>query len=293
MARRGLTERAAALEKTAASPGGVQSITRALAILEVLATRDDGLTLTELARDVALPPSSAHRILTTLQRRRFVRFDPATMSWLVGVQAFAVGNAFARSRDLVSLALPHMRRLMTDTGETVNFFMLDGDEAICMAQIQSQQMVRAISRPGSGMGMHRSAAGKVMLAHMPEKDVAAIIGRSGMPRYTDNTITTLEDLRQELNKIRERGLSVDNEEFSIGLRCIAVPIFDETGSVHAAVSIAGPAARITEARVASVGMLVKQCGQTVTLEIGGREPPPPIRRTNADSTAPIPGHARA
>ena len=253
--------------------GGVQSITRALAILEALAAGDEGLTLSALARRVALPPSSAHRILTMLQRRRFVRFDPATMSWSVGVQAFAVGNAFARSRDLVSLALPHMRRLMSDCGETVNFFMLDGDEALCMAQVQSQQMVRAISRPGGGMGLHRSAAGKMILAHMTEREREAIIGRSGLPRYTEHTITAPDALRQELELIRAQGMSVDNEEFSIGLRCIAAPVFDEAGLVHAAVSIAGPTSRITPARVAGFGALVRECGQSVTLEVGGRERP--------------------
>lgn len=250
--------------------GGVQSITRALAILEELAGCDDGLTLTDLARRVRLPPSSAHRILTTLQRRRFVRFEQATMSWLVGVQAFSVGNSFARSRDNVALALPHMRRLMAESGETVNFFTLDGDEVICMAQIQSQQMVRAISRPGGGMGLHRSAAGKMMLAYMTEGEVASIIGRRGLPRYTEHTITDVAALSQELGLIRARGISVDNEEFAIGLRCIAAPVFDEAGAVHAAISIAGPAARITEARVQAVGVLVRQCGDIVTAEIGGR-----------------------
>jgi IclR family acetate operon transcriptional repressor len=252
------------------SKGGVQSIMRALAILNRLAECDDGLTLTELAKSIALPPSSAHRILTTLQRQRFVRFEPATMSWLVGVQAFVVGNAFARSRDLVALAVPHMRRLMTRTGETVNFFMLDGEEVICMAQIQSQQMVRAISRPGSGVEMHRSAAGKAILAHMEAEDVAGIVERNGLPRYTEHTITAPEALLLELAKVRQRGFAIDNEEFSLGLRCIAAPIFDETGAVHAAVSLAGPASRITENRVDALGELVALCGKAVTSEIGGR-----------------------
>lgn len=251
--------------------GGVQSITRALAILEALAESDEGLTLSELSRRVALPPSSAHRILTTLQRRRFVRFDPATMSWAVGVQAFAVGNAFARSRDLVSLALPPMRRLMLESGETANFLMLDGREVICMAQVQSQQMVRAISRPGSGMGLHRSAAGKAILAHMTEQEVAELIGGVELPRYTENTITTAEALARELDLIRDRGISVDNEEFSLGLRCIAAPVFDETGAAPAAISLAGPAARITLARVPALAALVRRCAQTVTAEMGGRE----------------------
>ncbi|WP_346900447.1 IclR family transcriptional regulator C-terminal domain-containing protein [uncultured Roseibium sp.] len=264
----------AAVKATSKSEGGgVQSITRALTILEKLADHTEGLTLTELAAEASLPPSSAHRILTTLQRQRFVRFEPATMCWLVGVQAFVVGNAFARSRDAVSLAIPFMRRLMNKTGETVNFFMLDGDEVICMAQIQSQQMVRAISRPGGGMEMHRSAAGKALMAYMSEDDVTEIVTRRGMTRYTENTIVTPEALRLELDRIRQRGFSVDNEEFSIGLRCIAAPIFDETGAAQAAVSIAGPASRITECRVEALGEMVAACGQTVTSEFGGSSHP--------------------
>lgn len=268
-----MTEKAAGTElrrEASQTEGGVQSITRALAILNRLAECDDGLTLTELARSVALPPSSAHRILTTLQRQRFVRFEPATMSWLVGVQAFVVGNAFARSRDMVPLAVPHMRRLMTKTGETVNFFMLDGEEVMCMAQIQSQQMVRAISRPGGGVEMHRSAAGKAILAHMEEEDVVGIVERNGLPRYTEHTIVTPEALRLELANIRQRGFAVDNEEFSLGLRCIAAPIFDEAGAVHAAISLAGPASRITDNRIDVLGEMVALCGKIVTSEIGGR-----------------------
>ncbi|HEV7718470.1 MAG TPA: IclR family transcriptional regulator C-terminal domain-containing protein [Arsenicitalea sp.] len=250
--------------------GGVQSIMRGLAILNRLAECDDGLTLTELARSVALPPSTAHRILTTLQRQRFVRFEPTTMSWHVGVQAFVVGSAFARSRDMVPLAVPHLRRLVTRTGETANFFMLDGEQVICMAQIQSQQMVRAISRPGGGVEMHRSAAGKAILAHMAEEEVAGIVERHGLQRYTEHTIITAEALLLDLAEIRQRGFAIDNEEFSLGLRCIAAPIFDETGAVHAAVSLAGPASRITESRIDVLGEMVALCGKTVTEEIGGR-----------------------
>ncbi len=249
---------------------GVQSIMRALSILDRLAECDDGLTLTELARSVSLPPSSAHRILTTLQRHRFVRFEPATMSWLVGVQAFVVGNAFARSRDVVALAIPHLRRLMAKTGETANFFMLEGEEVICMAQVQSQQAIRAISRPGGGVEMHRSAAGKAILANMPKAEVDRIVEGNTLPRYTEHTIVTQEALLRELVGIRQRGFSIDNEEFSLGLRCIAAPVFDENGAVHAAISLAGPAARITTNRVDALGELVALCSKTVTSEIGGR-----------------------
>jgi len=266
-----MPEKAAPAAKRA--EGGVQSIGRAMSILDRLAETDIGLTLTELARGVALPPSTTHRILTTLQRYRFVRFDGASMTWQIGVQAFVVGNVFARSRDVASLATPHLRRLMGRTGETVNYFTHSGDAVVCMTQVQSQQMVRAISRPGISSEMHRSAAGKAILAHMEASEVNEIIARTGLRRYTENTITTLEDLHLELGKIRQRGFSIDNEEFSLGLRCIAAPIFDEAGAVQAAISLAGPASRIAEARVENLGATVAHCAHSVTAEIGGKAPP--------------------
>lgn len=252
--------------------GGVQSISRALTILERLGESDEGLSLKEISRQVGLPPSSAHRILTTMQKQRFVRFDAATMFWHVGVQAFTVGNSFARSRDMVALAMPAMRRLMKATGETANFFVMDGTEVVCMAQVQSQHLVRAISRPGAGAEMHRSAAGKAILAHMPADEVSALIENAGMPRYTEHTIVTPEQLGIELITVRQQGFSVDNEEFSLGLRCIAAPVYDETSAVHAAVSIAGPSTRITKSRVAALSEFVTQCARTVTIEFGGRSP---------------------
>ena len=127
-----------------ARSGGVQSLNRALFILETLAANEDGLSLTALAKTVALPPSSAHRLLTTLQRKRFVRFEPGAMTWRIGVQAFVVGSAFARSREVAPLAMPYMRQLMEKTGETVNLYVPNAGQAICIAQVQSRQVVRAI-----------------------------------------------------------------------------------------------------------------------------------------------------
>jgi IclR family acetate operon transcriptional repressor len=251
--------------------GGVQSLNRALLILDALA-KSDGLTLTALARRVALPPSSAHRLLTTLQRQRFVRFEALSMSWHIGVQAFVVGSAFLKSRDLVALAKPFMRRPMEETGETVNLYVLDGGAAVCLAQVQSARMIRAISRPGGGLGMHRSAAGKAMLAHMPPADVEGIIAKQGLPRYTEKTIVSLAGLHANLAQARSRGFAVDDEEFSIGLRCIAAPIFDEAGMARAALSVAGATARITDERLPRLGMVVAAAAQLVTLEIGGRAP---------------------
>ena len=255
--------------------GGVKSLVRALSILVALAECGEGLTLAALSKRLGLPPSTAHRLLTTLQRQRFVRFDSTSMSWRIGVQAFTVGSAFAQSSDIVALTKPYMRRLMEQTGETVNLYVLSGEGAICMAQVQSPQMIRAISRPGGALRMHRSAAGKAMLAHMPKDQFADIVMKHGLPRATQNTIVSMRKLEAELAKTRERGFAIDNEEFVLGLRCVAAPLLDERGMAHAALSVAGPKARMTDERLAALGKLVAAAANSATLELGGgtlREP---------------------
>lgn len=248
---------------------GVQSLTRALSILDALADNDDGLSLTALAKTVALPPSSAHRLLTTLQRKRFVRFEPATMAWRIGVQAFVVGNAFARSRDVVALAMPYMRQLMEKTGETVNLYVPNGGHAICIAQVQSQQTIRAISRPGGTIALHRSASGKAMLAQMTPAEVDEVVAKHGLIKGTTNSITAPSKLRAELNRTRARGFALDDEEFAPGLRCIAAVILDEHGAAQGALSIAGPVGRLTDARLPKLGEIVCAASKAVTREFGG------------------------
>lgn len=256
-------------EGAAAQAGGVKSLSRALSILNALAESYEGLTLAGLAKRLSLPPSTAHRLLTTLQRQRFVRFDSASMSWRIGVQAFTVGSAFAQSSDVVALAKPYMRRLMEQTGETINLYVLSGEGAVCMAQVQSPQMIRAISRPGGALGMHRSAAGKAMLAHMPNEQIADIVMKHGLPRATQHTIVSVKKLEADLARTRERGFAIDNEEFVLGLRCVAAPILDARGLAQAALSVAGPKARMSDERVSELGELVAAAAHATTLELGG------------------------
>jgi IclR family acetate operon transcriptional repressor len=224
--------------------GGAQSLLRALSLLDALAENDDGQSLSALAKTVCLPPSSAHRLLTTLQRKRFVRFDPAAMTWRVGVQAFVVGNAFARSRELAPIAMPFMRQLMERTGETVNLYV----HAICIAQVQSRQVIRAISRPGGSVPLHPSAAGKAILARMSEFEVGELLGKHAPSGAEKMSARERRKLHSELLGVRSRGYALDDEEVAAGLRCIATSIADENGLAPGAVSIAGPGMRLTDRR---------------------------------------------
>ncbi|MDQ0472024.1 IclR family transcriptional regulator [Labrys wisconsinensis] len=256
-------------EAPSETAGGVQSLIRALSILDTLAESEDGLSLTALARAVGLPPSSAHRLLTTLQRKRFVRFEPGAMTWRVGVQAFVVGNAFARSREVVPFAMPFMRQLMDKTGETVNLYVPNDGQAICIAQVQSRQVIRAISRPGGTVPLQRSAAGKAMLARMGRGEVEDILSAHGRRDPEEASAVDPSKLRAEIEAVRARGFALDDEEVAPGLRCIAVPILDEHGAAQAAMSIAGPITRLTDQRLARLAGMVVAAGEAVTREFGG------------------------
>ncbi len=247
----------------------VQSLSRALALLNRIAEAPDGrVTLTELAQQVGLASSTAHRLLTTLEQERYVRFDPDGRTWSVGVQAFIAGCAFTRTRSLVGLARAPMRRLMEACGETVNLAVEDEGEAVYLAQVECRQMMRAFARPGSRVPLHCSGVGKAILSALPDRIVSKILHRHGMPRLTVKTITSPERLRADLVRARLDGYALDDEEHSVGLRCLAAPVLDEGGNVLGAVSVSGPMARIEDGSLAVLGTRVRDAARNISAELG-------------------------
>ncbi len=252
--------------------GQVQSLVRALRLLQEVADAGDGITLTEVANRVGLPVSSAHRLLSTLQLEGFVRFDGERTLWFVGVKAFTVGNAFLRARDLVQVARPYMRGLMEQCDETVNLAVEDGGQIIYLAQIECRQMMRALASPGARVPMHSSAVGKVLLAYMNPALKNAMLDRMKLERFTANTITGRERFARSLAEIRAQGYGSDDEEHAIGLRCVAAPIFNEAREAIAGISLSGPAARVTDKRFGELAGLVQRTARVITREFGGLPP---------------------
>ena len=265
-------DRRTATGKPAERSDQVQSLVRALTILNRLAETDEGTTLTEMAQQVGLSASTAHRLLTTLQQERYVQFDAERRLWSVGVQAFVAGSAFTRTRSLVGVARPLMRRLMEESGETVNLAVEDEGFAVYLAQVECRQMMRAFARPGARVPLHCSSVGKALLTAMGDRDLSKILHRHGLPKLTVKTLHTPAALRQDLIEARARGYALDDEEHAVGLRCVAALIYDESETAVAAVSVLGPMARITDARIAVLGALVRQTAEAVTAGLGGRAP---------------------
>lgn len=250
----------------------VQSLVRALTIVNRLAASDEGATLTEVAQQVGLSPSTAHRLLTTLEQERYVHFDAERRLWSVGMQAFVAGSAFLKTRSLAATARPHMRALMEESEETVNLAVEDQAEAVYLSQVECRQMMRAFARPGGRVPLHCSSVGKALLSAMPDSDLARVLHRQGLPRVTVKTITTTPALRGDLARARERGYAVDDEEHAVGLRCIAAVIFNETADPLAALSLSGPMARIPDERIPLLGDLVRRKADAITAQLGGALP---------------------
>ena len=248
----------------------VRSLVRALSILNSLAECPNGASLTELAQQVGLSTSTTHRLLTTLEEQRYVRFEHTARLWMIGIQSFVTGSTFIKARNFTDIARPHMRALMEETGETVNLAVPDSGEAVIVAQVECRQLMRALAAPGRRVLLHCSAVGKALLATLSDAEVASILRRHGLPRFTPTTLTTVKRLREELDLAAERGYAVDNEEHSIGVRCIAAVIRDEHHEAVGAISVSGPAVRVTQARTAAFGGMVRRVAEIISAAYGGK-----------------------
>lgn len=249
----------------------VQSLDRALRVLTVVAEAD-GLSLSEIAAKAELAPSTAYRMLTTLESSAMVEFDRTDQLWSVGVGAYRIGSAFLRRRKLSDRARPVMQALMEQTGETANLGVAEDDCVVFVSQVETHQAIRAFFRPGSRSPFHASGIGKAILGYLQADRVGAIVRRTGLEAYTGKTLGDLSTLSRDLGEIRLRGWSVDDEERFVGMRCIAAAIFNEYGEPIAGISVSGPTIRVTLDRLADIGPLVRNAAAEVTRMIGGVDP---------------------
>jgi IclR family acetate operon transcriptional repressor len=258
--------------KLAAEPAGsVQAIDRGLGVLAIIAA-SDGLTLTDLGQRAGLAPSTAHRILASLEAHKFVFHDEERGLWLIGVGAFEVGTAFLRNRRLAGIGRIVMHELMERTGETVNLGIEDGGEVVFISQVESHGALRAFFRAGSRAAIHASGVGKALLGEMTEARVREILYKRGLAKFTERTLVAPANLFHELAAIKKRGWAVDDEERNLGMRCVAAPIFNEYGEAIAGVSVSGPTVRITPERALELGPQVKRAAEEITASIGGHAP---------------------
>lgn len=250
--------------------GTVQSINRALSLLEALA-RHDGIRLTELARQVGLSLSTTHRLMTTLQQHGFVQCSQVTNHWHVGRGAYVVGTAFSRPDNFVPGVMPFLRRLRDWTGETVSLGMTERDQMKFVGRLEGKGVVQAIGRVGSYVPKTISGMGKALLA-AESRDSQPLTGAGHLIIATPKSIRSWEGLRADLDRARDQGFAVDDEECRVGMRCVAAVVYNQHAEPHCAVSVSGSIDRITDERVVRLGALVKEVAMEMTTAIGGHLP---------------------
>jgi len=253
--------------------GGVQSVDRALTIIETLAEDDEGYRLSDLAIRTGLSTSTVHRLLATLEHRRFVQFDRSGSKWHVGARAFTVGATFARRRNFSAQAIPYLRKLRDLTRETANLAVVDDEFIIVLTRMESREIMRSLTKVGGRVAMVASGVGKAVLASYSDKDVGAIIRHHGMPRLTAKSIVRPSDLFKELQTIRQQGYAVDDEEAQIGLRCVAAVVYNDHAEPLAAISVSGMTSRVTDERLPGIGQVVREVAAELTAALGGVPPP--------------------
>src|SRR6478735_4415255 len=255
-----------------ARDSGVQSVDRALAIIETLAEDDEGYRLSDLAIRTGLSTSTVHRLLTTLEHRRFVQFDRDQSKWHVGARAFMVGATFARHRNFTAQAIPYLRKLRDLTRETANLAVVDDEFIIVLTRMESREIMRSLTQVGGRVAMVTSGVGKAVLATYSDEDVGAVIRHHGMPRLTEKSIVRPGDLFKELEKIRKQGFALDDEEACMGLRCIAAVVYNDCAEPLAAISVSGMTSRLTDDRLPEIGQIVREVAGELTVALGGVMP---------------------
>lgn len=259
------------------APGVLRSVTNALAVLEAFSVERPERGVTELSHALGLGKSTVHRLLTALAARGYVRQNPQTERYCLGLRAFEVGAVAAGRGAIREVVAPFLRRLMVETKETVHLGVLDEWEVVYIDKIESHQPLQMFSRIGRRAPLHCTALGKALLAFQPTEVVERFLRRR-LRAYTPATLTDPARLRADLERIRAHGYALDDEEFAVGLTCLAAPLRDHTRQVVASLGIAGPVVRVTDDRVPRLGGLVREAAAGGSAALGfsrggrGREP---------------------
>jgi IclR family acetate operon transcriptional repressor len=244
--------------------GGVQSIERAFGLLEAMADAGGMMGLSQLATASGLPLPTIHRLVRTLVDLGYLRQEPSRQ-YVLGPRLIRLGEI--STHKLSVWANPHLTRLVDEFGESANMAMLDGDQIVYLAQVQSRHSMRMFTEVGRRVLPHCTAVGKAILSQLPEAEVRELLQRTGMPEHTENTITDPDAFTAQLQKAEEQGYATDEGEQELGVRCVAVAVPDVP--TRLAISISGPAGRMSEELVKHAVPLLTQAGKALSEDLRG------------------------
>lgn len=246
----------------------IQSVDRALDILEALAASSGRLALADIAARTGLKASTCHHLVSTILRRGYVSQDRDTRRYSLGSKIFELSEARAGQIDLLGLAMPYLARLNEITGEAIHLCVMEGLNLVTLGKLGSRYAVKVDSTVSKSNAAHATATGKAILAWLPESEVDEILVAKGMERFTDRTIVSRDLLVEELRKVRRHGYAEDVEEFEPGVVCIGAPVRGSKGTVLGSISLSMPTMRVSEESLQRTRALVMEAAADMAMEIG-------------------------
>jgi len=241
----------------------MQTLSRGLAVLDLLAEREEGISVTELAQQMTLSTSVASRLLKTLTHSGYVSQRGHSRRYYLAEKVVWLSHSYFQHVPLRKPVQPVLQQLVAQTQETAHLAVLMHQSALVLEDVKSPAMLRVDSEVGRVVPLPCTAIGKCLMAFhalpVPEK----------LEQYTDRTITDPAQLAEHLHQIREQGYALDDEEFNIGVRCLAAPVLDSNSSIMATVGISGPAARLGHDRVAPTAEIVIEAAKQISAILFG------------------------
>ncbi len=243
------------------------AVERALNILEAAAQRREGLTNSEISRKLGIPKSSASYILRTLEKRGYLRREAETGRYRLGLKILSLGGDVQSNLDIADVALPFMRSIVEKIHLTVHLAVLDQGEAVYIEKVEAPGFFKVNTWVGRRMFLHSTSVGKCLLACLPKHDVEALVRQQGLKKRTPKTITTMTKLLAELEHTKQSGYAVDDEENSLGARCLGAPIFDALGNVTAALGASGTLTQMDESNMPKIIEALKETARRISRQL--------------------------
>jgi len=246
----------------------MKSLLKAIDTIDAVAEAGS-VGIRELSSITGFPPSTIHRIVTTLVQKKYFQQDPINRRYSLSYRFLELGSRFQQQTHLTTIARPHLEQLMAATRESVNLAVRDGDSMVYLDIVQSNYaMLQLFTWPGARVPLYATGVGKLFLSQMQTSELDVYLQRSKPTPYTPHTLVKKAKIVNDLQKIRSRGYSVDNQEMEEGVRCVAALIFDHQGKPAAALSITGAAMRVTPDRIEQFGTLAKDCAAAISSQLG-------------------------
>ncbi len=240
------------------------TVLKAFTVLDLLASKDES-SLVDVSEKLGTSKSTALRYLTTFEKLGVVTRDDADRFYL-GPKLIELAGAYLSNHSLRSVAMPLISELAEETRETVHLAVPSGNEVVYIGKVDSAHSIQMASRIGGRVPMYCTSLGKSILAHSPDH-LEEIISEDLVPR-TPHTVEAPEALREQLERVRNQGFAVDDEENELGVRCVGAPVFDYSGKVIGAISVSGPANRMTQEQCLRWGPLLRDTGLQVSRGMG-------------------------